>query len=149
MIKNSGKLYALVLYTGKETKIMLNQGQYKLKRSQVEKKLNILVLINILVLMTLDGIMCGLCYRWIVKHIVKLPYLWLPAAVKKTGIEATAFNSTKKLIASYYLLFNQFIPLTLVVLLEMGKLHFTRNMENDADMVYQDHFIKDARGCSV
>lgn len=31
----------------------------------------------------------------------------------------------------------------------MGKLHFTKNMEQDADMYYEDHFIKNARGCSV
>jgi hypothetical protein len=36
-----------------------------------------------------------------------------------------------------------------VVLLEMGKLHFTKNMENDADMTVEDHFIKATRGCSV
>jgi magnesium-transporting ATPase (P-type) len=31
----------------------------------------------------------------------------------------------------------------------MGKLHFTKNMEADADMVLEDHFIKNTRGCSV
>jgi len=31
----------------------------------------------------------------------------------------------------------------------MGKLHFTSNMEADSDMYVEDHFIKNARGCSV
>jgi phospholipid-translocating ATPase len=31
----------------------------------------------------------------------------------------------------------------------MGKLHFTQNIENDSDMVVEDYFIKDSRGCSV
>jgi len=33
MIKNSGKIFALIIYTGYESKIMLNQGRYKIKKS--------------------------------------------------------------------------------------------------------------------
>jgi magnesium-transporting ATPase (P-type) len=149
MIKNSGKLFALICYTGKDSKIMLNQGKYKLKKSVMEKQLNILVLANIVLLMSLDGLMCGLNREFILHNGKDLHYLWMPSQIKKQGIETVAANSTIKLIASYYLLFNQFIPLTLVVLLEMGKLHFTQNIESDADMYYEDHFIKNARGCSV
>ncbi|MFS8160575.1 MAG: hypothetical protein ACMG6E_10305 [Candidatus Roizmanbacteria bacterium] len=99
--------------------------------------------------MALDGLMCGLNYRFIVHYGRSLSYLWLPSQLKKTGIHHVAMASSQKLIATYYLLFNQLIPLTLVVLLEMGKLHFTKNIENDADMFLEDHFIKNARGCSV
>lgn len=31
----------------------------------------------------------------------------------------------------------------------MGKLHFTKNMEQDVDMYMEDYTIKNARGCSV
>jgi magnesium-transporting ATPase (P-type) len=93
--------------------------------------------------------MCGLNYYWIKKHGEKLIYVLMPSDVAKEGISKVARDSTVKLIASYYLLFNQFIPLTLVVLLEMGKLQFTKKIESDADMVLEDHFIKAARGCSV
>lgn len=142
-------MFALVIYTGKDSKIMLNQGKYKYKKSEVEKRLNLLVLCNIVLLLSLDGLMCGLNYRFIVHHGPQLPYLWLPSQLKKTNIHAIAFASSKKLIATYYLLFNQLIPLTLVVLLEMGKLHYTKNIENDAEMTLEDHFIKNTRGCSV
>lgn len=93
--------------------------------------------------------MCGLNYYFIKHNAEKSIYLWMPSSIQKNGVEKTARDSTVKLIATYYLLFNQFIPLTLVVLLEMGKLQFTRNMEADADMVLEDYFIKAPRGCSV
>lgn len=149
MIKNSGLLFAMILYTGQDSKIMLNQGRYKIKKSQVEKKLHLLTFVNILILLLLDLLMCGLNYHFMVENSWGMRYNWSRKSLAKTGIDATAWKTTRKLIATYYLLFNQLIPLTLVVLLEMGKVHFTRNMENDADMMYEDYTIKAPRGCSV
>lgn len=60
MVKHSGKVYALIIATGKETKIMLNQGRYKLKKSRMEFSLNILVICNIFLLLCLDALMTGL-----------------------------------------------------------------------------------------
>lgn len=59
-IKNSGKVFVMVLYTGKESKIMMNNGKYKFKKSGVEKKLNLLVLCNIILLLSFDALMVGL-----------------------------------------------------------------------------------------
>lgn len=47
---------------------MKNQGKYKLKKSLVEKQLNLLVLGNILLILTLDGLMCGLNYWWLIDN---------------------------------------------------------------------------------
>lgn len=106
MIKNSGKVYGMVIYTGKDSKIMKNQGRYKVKKSQIEKQLNLLIVCNIVLLLTLDGLMCGLAYHWTMDHAEKLPYLWTASQIKKSGLYSIAFTASKKLIASYYLLFN-------------------------------------------
>ena len=106
MIKNSGKVLAIIIYTGKESKIMMNQGKYKLKKSGIEKQINILIAFNILLLLVLDGIMTGINYRWSVKRIYHMVYNWIPSSVMKTGMYVTAFKAAKKLVASYYLLFN-------------------------------------------
>lgn len=95
MIKNSGKIYALVLYTGKETKVMLNQGKYKLKKSKIEKQLNILIMANIVLLIVLDAISCALYYHWTIKHMEKLPYLWTAKSIAKNGgVSAVAWTAT-------------------------------------------------------
>lgn len=106
MIKHSGKIYALIIATGKETKIMLNSGSYKLKKSNMEFSLNILVVFNIFILLCLDAIMCGLNYRFIMNNAEDMIYIWSPSSIKTNGLRATASKATVKLIASYYLLFN-------------------------------------------
>ena len=115
----------------------------------IERQLNILIFLNIVLLLVCDVLFTGLDDWWIRKHALYYEYIWEKSSVVKVGTVYYAAQDAKNRIASYYLLFNQFIPLTLVVLLEMGKLHFTQNIENDSDMVIEDHFIKDSRGCSV
>ena len=41
----NAEIYALVVYTGKDSKIILNQGHYSYKTSSLEKKLNKMFLI--------------------------------------------------------------------------------------------------------
>lgn len=49
-LKNSGKVYGLVVYTGKESKIMLNSGNYTFKQSRMEQVINYGIFFNILIL---------------------------------------------------------------------------------------------------
>lgn len=46
-VKNSGQILALVLYTGVETKILLNAGKYQYKTSSTEKLVNKISMIQI------------------------------------------------------------------------------------------------------
>ena len=45
IIRNSERVLALVVYTGKDTKLIKNFGTYKFKRPRFEKLLNIIVAI--------------------------------------------------------------------------------------------------------
>jgi len=47
MVKDSFNLYALIVYTGKDTKLVLNQGQYKFKISSLAYQLNIILMLNL------------------------------------------------------------------------------------------------------
>jgi len=42
-----------------------------------------------------------------------------------------------------YLIVNSFVPLDLLAMLEISKLLFTPIMQNDAEMVYEDHIMRD------
>lgn len=50
-------MLAIVLYTGQQTKINLNQGKYHYKRSLMEKKLNLILVFNVVLLFVLITIM--------------------------------------------------------------------------------------------
>jgi phospholipid-transporting ATPase len=76
-------------------------------------------------------------------------YIYPASEVAKKGIYQIAYKACLKALGSFYLLFNQLIPLTIVVILEMSKVNYTTIIEGDADMVFEDHFIKNTRGCSV
>lgn len=47
MIRNTGYAVCMVVYTGSETKIMQNLGKYSFKRSEMEKRTQITLLINL------------------------------------------------------------------------------------------------------
>ena len=103
MIKNSNYVHVLVIYTGKDAKVMMNQGKYKNKKSKIEKQLNIVIFGNIILLFCLDGLMSGLNYKWINDNAEKAWYLWPKIS---PSVQKVASKATVKTIGSYYLLFN-------------------------------------------
>lgn len=114
MLKNSGKVKALVLYTGKDTKIFLNSGKHRFKRSKIERNLQFVLLFNVLTLFVLDFIMTGKCAHFIKTHSASYKYIW-PEDDVSVGKYAG------KTFATYYLLFNTFVPLALSIVLEFAK----------------------------
>ena len=99
-MKNSGSIIALVLYCGKETKISLNQGKYSFKTSVLEKKLNILLFINVIILLVLAGIMSGRLYQWVSTYGPKMWYVF----PENKPINASGYAGNG--YASYFILFN-------------------------------------------
>ena len=65
MIKNSGKILAMVIYAGKQTKIYLNQGNRHLKYSVMERKLNYLLFGNVVLILVVAGIMTSQLNRFL------------------------------------------------------------------------------------
>lgn len=57
MIKNSGSVYALVVYTGKQTKLLMNLGQYSFKQSNHDMRYNIINLFMFIAMLTLAGLL--------------------------------------------------------------------------------------------
>jgi magnesium-transporting ATPase (P-type) len=119
------------LYCGHETKISLNQGKYAFKNSVLEYKLNILLLCNIIILLTLAGIMSGRLYNWSSTYGPKMKYVYPEKNPNWASIAGTAY-------ASYYVLFNGVIPLAMLVTLEIAKMSYSSMMENDVEMMNYD-----------
>ena len=57
VVKNSGSITAMVAYTGKDSKIMLNSGNYHFKMSRMEKIINKCILFNLGIVFVMDFIL--------------------------------------------------------------------------------------------
>lgn len=60
IVRNSGKIYMVVVYTGKDTKIIMNNGKYKFKKSSNDKVINIFLAWNVFVMLVPLGITLAL-----------------------------------------------------------------------------------------
>ena len=68
-VRNSGHLYLLVLYTGNDTKLILNQGSYRFKQSHVDKVVNKILMINIMLMLSMCGILAYCNYLFVTSTI--------------------------------------------------------------------------------
>ena len=69
-------MYLLVLFTGPETKLILNHGNYRFKQSHVDKMINVVMLWNALVMMALVLIMTLLNFQWTEDRIAAHRYVF-------------------------------------------------------------------------
>ena len=129
-VRNSGCLFLLVLYTGPETKLILNQGSYRFKQSHVDKMINIVLFSNLVVMFSFTIILALLSYSWINVNIDKHHYIFIDSLPAKE-LAGQAFGS-------FYLLNNSFLPLDLAVGLEMGRFMYIYYIERDAYMTIID-----------
>jgi phospholipid-transporting ATPase len=129
-VRNSGCLYMLVLYTGLETKLILNQGSYKFKMSHVDKTINYILLCNALVMILFTFVLAFYSYKWVDANIDRHTYVF-QGDLSQTKIVTQSFFS-------FYLLNSSFMPLDLAVGLEMGRFMYIYFIEGDAQMTIID-----------
>ncbi|XP_065643609.1 phospholipid-transporting ATPase IF isoform X3 [Hydra vulgaris] len=112
-LMNTSFVYGLVVYTGKETKMALNQQSKKSKFSQVEKGLNTFLLI-FLGLLIFEASIC-----------VIIKSLWEKTDAGKGWYLLESYNLDFQQVVidllSFLILFNYIIPISLYVTLELQK----------------------------
>ncbi|KAJ8934426.1 hypothetical protein NQ318_000643 [Aromia moschata] len=109
ILRNTSWIFGIVIYTGHETKLMRNSTKAPLKRSTVDKLTNV----QILLLFGLLFVMCLLCSIFNV--------LWNNARAKSDwyiGLEDSSQNFLYNLL-TFLILFNNLIPISLQVTLEV------------------------------
>lgn len=115
-----------VVYTGNETKLMMNARAGRFKMSMVEKQMNKLILFILLTQITLALIVSIVDIWWYKKYDTKTdPYLYNTYGVASNWIQ-TFFR--------YFLLLNTLIPISLIVTIEGVKVVQAKFMEADAHM---------------
>lgn len=120
-------MLALVTQTGVQTKVLMNLGTYKTKMSRLEKSLNLFLLCNVLLMLTLASTLTYRNYQFNKAHFEKHLYIFENSPLSRIELTQAAG-------ASFYLIMNQYVPMDLVIALELIKIVSTAFMEADADM---------------
>ena len=127
---------ALVVYTGTDSKLILNLGKYVYKMSKYEKTLNKIMIINLLLAIFIALITAGIAVAFVDNH---EDHQYLFEKYDKNGKYII-------ILMRIYLIVNSFVPLDLLAMLEISKLLFSPIMQRDATMMYPDPTIRDIVG---
>ena len=114
IIKNSGWVIGIALYTGKNCKLILNSKQPRVKLSIIEKKLN-KYLIGIFIFLM---ILCLICSIFYYKYYKKNEKFYQKYILSKNSV---TFNSII-IFFTYFLLLNTLIPISLIITIEIVKI---------------------------
>ena len=125
-IENSGYALALVVYTGSDSKLIMNLGKYVYKMSSFEKILNRIMVMNLLLAIVI-AIITAFFTLSFNSSFADHDYIF----------EGYEQGGLAYVIAFFriYLIVNSFVPLDLLAMLEISKLMFTPVMERDAEMM--------------
>ncbi|XP_066951686.1 probable phospholipid-transporting ATPase IA isoform X4 [Macrobrachium rosenbergii] len=129
-LQNTNWVFGLVIYTGHETKLMKNSAtSAPLKRSTVDKQTNNLIILLFFLLIVLCLIMAVCNSQWSAdRHW----YLSLD--------DLSVFNFGINFI-TFIILFNNLIPISLQVTLEVVRFIQATFINNDIDMCYEENGI--------
>jgi phospholipid-transporting ATPase len=146
-LENSKSVIALVIHTGTETKTMMNVGQYKFKMSRFEKVLNLILICNLILAFSLNILNMLLFMRWTrdVLEAKSARYVWFKLLKPGETVVPMPMMAFKNFM-TVYLIVNQFVPLDLLVAIEISKLVYTGIMESDVSMMIEDYDIRDVSG---
>ncbi|KAJ1930063.1 aminophospholipid translocase [Tieghemiomyces parasiticus] len=130
VLRNTNWIYAVVVFTGHETKLMRNATATPIKRTSVEKMTNIQILFLFGILITL-AVACALGNAILeTRNFDNYWYLSLSRADiwKNFGLN----------ILTFIVLYNNLIPISLIVTMEVVKFQQASLINNDLDMYSED-----------
>lgn len=131
-LRNTPWIYGVVVFTGHETKLMRNATATPIKRTAVERQLNmqILMLVGILLVLSLIGAVGDLILR--LNREVELQYIMLEIP-RGAGIIAKVFVFD---MFTFWVLFSALVPISLFVTIEIVKYYQAMLISDDLDMYY-------------
>ncbi|KAI9462638.1 calcium transporting ATPase [Russula earlei] len=129
-IRNTSWAYGLVVFTGHETKLMRNATAAPIKRTAVENQVNTQIVFLFILLLALSvGSTIGASIR-----------SWFFASKQWYLMEATSLGGRAKEfiedILTFIILYNNLIPISLIVTMEVVKFQQAQLINTDLDMYY-------------
>ncbi|CBQ73630.1 related to DNF2-Non-essential P-type ATPase [Sporisorium reilianum SRZ2] len=130
-LRNTEWVIGVVLFTGEDTKIMLNSGETPSKRSKVEKETNFNVIVNFVILMVL----CAVCA---VIGGLRLSNKNTSRAYYEIGAELSSSNVVNALVifGSCLVVFQNIVPISLYISIEIVKTIQAFFIYQDIEMYY-------------
>lgn len=127
-LRNTPWIHGIVVFTGHETKLMRNATATPIKRTHVEKLVNlqIIMLVAILVALSIISSVGDLIVRATATS--KLAYLY----IEDTGLAAQFFSD----IFTYWVLYSNLVPISLFVTIEVVKYYQAFLINSDLDIYY-------------
>ena len=127
-LRNTPWIHGIVVFTGHETKLMRNATATPIKRTHVEKLVNlqIIMLVAILVALSIISSVGDLIIRATATS--KLAYLY----IEDTGLAKQFFSD----IFTYWVLYSNLVPISLFVTIEVVKYWQAHLINSDLDIYY-------------
>ncbi|KAF8315252.1 phospholipid-translocating ATPase, partial [Clavulina sp. PMI_390] len=133
VLRNTDWVIGIVVYTGADSKIVLNSGNTPSKRSRVERQMNPMVLIN-LVLLALMAVVCGIVDAHLEQHYYPKGALWL---YNDNGKDDNPHINGLITFLNAFITFQNVIPISLYVSIEFVRTAQAAFIYFDMDMVYR------------
>ena len=138
-LKQTEYIIGSVIYIGPHTKSMINSPKAKSKHSSVEKIMNIQI-VSIFCLQILLSFIASLANHFLVeKNKNNLGYIFLEIVNKKKSINDV--NEMHTIMGTWILIFTNFVPISLLVTMEIVKFFQGIMMGWDIEMVDKKRFI--------
>ncbi|XP_037944939.1 probable phospholipid-transporting ATPase IA isoform X2 [Teleopsis dalmanni] len=129
ILRNTSWVFGLVVYTGHDTKLMKNSTSAPLKRSTVDKLTNTQILMLFLILIMLSLTSAGLNYFWTRENYSTDWYL---------GINDFKSKNFGYNLLTFFILYNNLIPISLQVTLELVRFLQATFINNDVQMYHAE-----------
>ncbi|KAF9049923.1 hypothetical protein BJ165DRAFT_1454911 [Panaeolus papilionaceus] len=129
-LRNTPWVYGLVVFTGHETKLMRNATAAPIKRTAVERQVNVQIVFLFILLLALSlGSTIGSSIR-----------SWFFSSAQWYLVEASSLTGRAKGfiedILTFIILYNNLIPISLIVTMEVVKFQQAQLINSDLDMYY-------------
>jgi magnesium-transporting ATPase (P-type) len=141
-LKNTAWAVGLLVYTGRESKVVMNSRSTPSKLSLLEKTMNSLVFFVFILQMLLSLVSFMSYLIWIYAYKDNIPYLCIEASSAASSIlsglcESATQYSNGGYLVTFFILYNNFIPISLYVTIEVCNYLQAFFIDNDK-LMYDD-----------
>ncbi|GMS82166.1 hypothetical protein PENTCL1PPCAC_4341, partial [Pristionchus entomophagus] len=142
ILKNTRWCYGVVIFSGKDTKLMMNSGETKFKRTSLDRFLNILIIgivVLLLAMCLICTILCGV-WEWEIGRFFT-DYLPWDAAIPQPEMAGPAASIAVISLLnffSYIILLNTVVPISLYVSVEILRFVHSLWIDHDAQMWFEN-----------
>eukprot|EP00271_Cylindrocystis_brebissonii_P018678 TRINITY_DN5408_c0_g1_i1.p1 TRINITY_DN5408_c0_g1~~TRINITY_DN5408_c0_g1_i1.p1 ORF type:complete len:1233 (-),score=257.63 TRINITY_DN5408_c0_g1_i1:1839-5537(-) len=143
-LRNTPYIFGVAVFTGFDSKIVMNSTDPPSKRSVVERRLDLIVLFQLGVLVVLS-LITGIGFAILLHNDMPLQWYLNPGNTKGTNtISSAQFNWRNPAVAGLLqfftslILYGYFVPISLYVSIEIVKLFQSRFISNDLGMYYAE-----------